>query len=76
MQINYGIIVTNKKTQRLVHFCGYESPPTEYDFTSLKAELATDHDLGLTDQVDDLFFIEADEAAVEYFRKETEVQAD
>lgn len=76
MKINHGILVTNTRTQRVVHFSGYENPPTEADFESLRNELSTDPEFGLVEQADNLFLIEAHETAVDFYRNKVEAQAD
>lgn len=52
LNIKYGLIAIpaeeiDAERQRVIHFCGYETEPTEADRTSLYQELATDEELGL-----------------------------
>ena len=72
MEINYGIAVLNRKqnedgTHSVVHFCGFEEPPTPECFENLKKELAEDKEFGLTKERE-LFFVEATPEMVKYFK--------
>lgn len=46
MIINHGIIAV--EGNKILHFCGYEQPPTVHDFENLEQELKTDPEFGLT----------------------------
>lgn len=72
MEINYGIAVLNNKPDKdgkhsIVHFCGFEEPPTKQCFENLKKELAEDEEFGLTKRKD-LLFVKATPEMVEYFK--------
>jgi hypothetical protein len=51
---NYGIIATVQHPEKedevlVVHFCGYESEPTNLEYEHLYVELKTDPEFGLID---------------------------
>lgn len=71
MNIKHGIIaftVTGEEdspTISVLHFCGYEEPPTEHDWKNLEDELNTDEDFGLVGRINkDVFLMVADEKMV------------
>lgn len=75
MKINHGIVIVSKesvlgKTEQVdvIHFVGYENPPTFYDYLSVYKEIATDESLGLTKIADDLLLMPASEDALEHFK--------
>lgn len=75
MTINYGIIaytLENRENPRLsvLHFCGYESPPTDLDMFTLKEELNTDPEFGLVGKIDKgVFLMVAPLEVVDHFKK-------
>lgn len=70
MEIKYGIIAytlvdkDNPKMQ-ILHFCGYETQPTQSDFDSLVQELNTDPEFGLIGMVGkEVFLMEASDSII------------
>jgi hypothetical protein len=70
----YGIIVFNKNDinksdwfNYIKHFCGYWDKPTKDDISSLKEELKTDEEFGLTNEFNDLVFYEATKEILDYY---------
>lgn len=66
MKVNYGIVaytIDKKKelpNMTILHFCGYDAPPTKADIKSLAEELNTDESFGLVGRVGkDVFLTEA-----------------
>lgn len=57
MTIKYGIVAytldANKElpTINVLHFCGYEAPPTQQDIDSLARELNTDPEFDLVGRI-------------------------
>lgn len=49
----HALVVLNKDDE-IVHLVYYEMEPTEWDIISLRKELATDEEFGLTDIIDSL----------------------
>ena len=47
MNIKYGIVALDPKTNEILHFCGFEEKPTENDFEYLEEELTSDPDFNL-----------------------------
>ncbi len=74
MKINYGLIAVlpdeSKKDEDLevLHFCGYEKPPSVSDLESLYEELRNDEEFGLTEVADGLVIIPAPKEVLEYYR--------
>lgn len=48
MKIGHGLIAVDDDNN-VLHFCGYESEPTERDVQSLREELLSDKEFGLTE---------------------------
>lgn len=70
MELNYGIIVyVESSPETVVHFCGYESPPTEDDYKWLKEELAADEEFGLTEIMSKLKYREASKWDIVYMKR-------
>jgi hypothetical protein len=70
MKINYGLIAVQHIDGinfRILHFCGYEDPPTDIDKDLLKKELKSDVEFGLTDE--DYIIITADPHIVRQYAK-------
>ena len=71
--LTHGLIVVNPIPDEndmldILHFVGYWSEPTEQDALSLRIELGTDEELGLTEMIDDLDIIVAPDDIVEYYK--------
>lgn len=66
MKINFGAIALIEG--EIVHFCGYENKPTEYDFEILKQELTTNEEFGLQDQINNIKIEEAKPEFVAYMK--------
>ena len=51
--IKYGLIAIDPtqegEMKDVLHFCGYWNPPTDIDIESLRQELETDEEFGLTE---------------------------
>ena len=76
MQMKFGIMVLDPELDdhgnpTVLHFCGYESPPTPECFTDLKRELKENPEFGLTNR-NDLIFAEAPQELVQYFNDQIE----
>jgi hypothetical protein len=73
LQINFGLIVVdpNQDTEMLdiLHFCGYEYPPTEDDADALREELRVDPEFGLQDIWDQVDILPAPEDVVEEYKQ-------
>ena len=64
LNINYGILVVDSRkdkdeTNPILHFCGFEEPPTEDDYDSLRHELSTNDEFGLVQMMDYIVLVEA-----------------
>jgi hypothetical protein len=67
MEIKYGIIaytLVDEKSPKMqiLHFCGYETQPTQSDFNSLVQELNTDPEFGLVGK--EVFLMEASDSII------------
>jgi hypothetical protein len=71
MKINFGLIAIDRQGN-ILHFCGYENPPTSIDKKLLEKELATDPEFGLIGKQDQYAVTNAPEALVEIMRKDFE----
>lgn len=74
MNINYGILAVDVRPNdegmnSILHFCGYESLPTEDDFDDLRHELSMDEEFGLTRMMDYVILVEAPSEVVEIYRE-------
>jgi predicted ATP-grasp superfamily ATP-dependent carboligase len=74
MKINYGIIAWEESDDpemyNVLHFVGYENPPTNNDFLSLTDELITDPEFDLVGRIGvDVFLKEAPKYIVEDMAK-------
>jgi len=53
-EINYGLMIVDARKQNedyeILHFCGYEKPPTKIDAYSLREEIKNDPEFGLQDK--------------------------
>lgn len=68
MKINHGIIAVDAETMTsILHFCGYENPPTQYDWNHLEEELDNDPDFNLGC---DYVLMKASDEIVKYFVEE------
>jgi hypothetical protein len=70
MKINYGLIALQHVKGvdfRILHFCGYEEPPTDFDKTSLMKELKFDPEFGLINE--EFIIIEAEPRLVKEYSK-------
>lgn len=68
--INYGLIAvtideSDPSFGKIMHFCGYENPPTVEDKIGLEIELDTDEEFGLVGRIGkDVFIVRAPEEIV------------
>lgn len=70
MKINYGLIALQHVEGinfRILHFCGYEEPPTDFDKESLRKELESDPEFGITNEK--FYIIEAEPRIVKKYAK-------
>ena len=74
--IKFGLIAVDPTQEGdmkdVLHFCGYWNQPTLVDVESLKEELKTDPDFGLTDIADRLDIIPAPDWLVKEFVQQIE----
>ena len=56
-----GALLVLDENGIVVHFCGYENPPTQADVDSLYLELSMDKEFGLTEVVETLRIVEPNE---------------
>jgi len=74
--IKFGLIAVDPTQEGdmkdVLHFCGYWIQPTLVDVESLKEELKTDPDFGLTDIADRLDIIPAPDWLVKEFVQQIE----
>jgi hypothetical protein len=68
IQMNYGLMVVDPKSKNILHFCGYEDPPTEFDKDFLREELRNDPSLDLTSKWNKVEILEAPEDIVNDYR--------
>ncbi len=73
-KFTHGIIVLNPNLEEedgtpIVHFLGLWREPTERDIEDLKEELRTDTDFGLTEEIDELEFMYANQEHVDMFNE-------
>lgn len=74
MEINYGLIAVlpdpsaKEEELEILHFCGYESEPSQKEIENLHEELKTDAEFGLVDVADKLVIIPAPADIVEIYR--------
>jgi hypothetical protein len=68
LQMNYGLMVVDPKSKKILHFCGYEDPPTEFDKEFLREELRNDPSLDLMKKWDKVEILEAPESIVADYR--------
>ena len=71
-KFTHGIMVlnpscANEKGVPVVHFVGYGDEPTEVSIDSLRHELETDEEFGLTDIANDLIYLPATEDILNYY---------
>ena len=69
-EFKYGIIAVRPAEEGMadiLHFCGYEEPPTEADYKALREELANDEEFGLVADIESLTLIEAPPEIVELY---------
>jgi len=74
-RFKYGLIAVSqsekdRESERITvnHFCGYETPPTDFDKTELEKELNTDPEFGLIGRINkDVFIITAPEEMVKFY---------
>jgi hypothetical protein len=75
--IRYGLIAldsTQEGEKEILHFCGYEHPPTQVDADSLLEELVTDPQFELTERAESLIILSApDWLVAEYLQALSEV---
>lgn len=74
IDIKYGILAVDSRQDAegmnpILHFCGYEEPPTEDDFDDLRHELFTDEEFGLTEMMDYVVLVEASSEVVAMYRE-------
>ena len=74
--IKYGIVAYTIKGDHqkpyisILHFCGYETPPTDDDLKSLELELETTEEFGLVGRINkDVKLMIATEDMIEQFKK-------
>ena len=74
--IKYGIIAytikgNHQKPQiSVLHFCGYEAPPTDADLKALELELSTTEEFGLMGRINnDVLLMTLDEYSTEQIKK-------
>ena len=76
-EFTYGIMVIDPSIEHkdghssIVHFVGYWEKPTEIDFNSLKEELRTDDEFGLTKVASNLRYCYATHEVVDYYNSLT-----
>ena len=73
--INYGVVVFSKKETELglyniLHFAGFETPPTDSDINHIREEALYDEDFKLINEYDesDIYAVEADKSTVDKYR--------
>ena len=74
--MKYGLIVIDPTEAQnendestILHFCGYETQPTQSDVNSLFEELSTNEDFGLTDKMDIIEIYDAPQEIVDMYRE-------
>lgn len=70
-EFKYGIIAIRQAEggmADILHFCGYEEPPTQADYDALGKELATDKEFGLVASMDQIKLVEAPQEIVDLYR--------
>lgn len=75
MKINYGLIAVQHIEGinfKILHFCGYENPPTDFDKKSLRKELESNLEFGLINKR--FYVIEAEPRIVKKYAKIVEKQ--
>jgi len=74
--MNYGLIVVDPlqegEMMDIIHFCGYEVPPTKNDAAILREELMTDPEFGLTEIAEHLDILPAPDDIVKKYRDDYE----
>lgn len=65
MEIRYGLIAV--RGGEILHFCGYESPPSQADLDALRDELQTDPEFAL--DLEGVFITIAPPDVVGYYRR-------
>ena len=69
MNLNYAIVAVDAETESTVlHFVGFERPPSERDFRSMRQELETDEEMGMVGV--EFVLTTAPHAYVEYVKNE------
>ena len=72
-KFKYGIVAVNRDLMMnegnspIYHFCGYEVEPTFESFLSLYRELNEDSEFGLTEIIDDLVLVPANEEMMDEY---------
>lgn len=77
MLIRYGIIAVRPAKDEdgmadILHFCGYEDPPTQFDFDALREELNTNPAFGLQGDMDGVELMEAPEEILDTIMRSTD----
>lgn len=79
IKIKHGLMVIDPESnerngEEIVHFCGYEEKPSKKEVNSLREELKTDKEFGLTEIYERLIILPAPPDIVEKYRKMVEKQ--
>ena len=70
MDIKFGIIAVDVRREMIAHFVGFEKQPNLQDYIAIYKELQEDKELGLTNDMGNIFLFPASESEIEEFMKD------